>query len=187
MCLAVKKSKSKQWFTVVAPDMFGGKEIGTTLTFTPENLVGKTISLSAVELTNDIGKYYLKLNFKINKVEDNNALTEFVGSECMNDYVSRMVIRHVRRIDTVQKLVTKDGVNVAIKSLATISKKATSSVEVRFREFISDILKRMVENLTLEDFIRKMIANEIKMKVLKECRKIYPVRNFEVRKTEIMR
>lgn len=185
--MAVKKAKSKQWFTVVAPRMFGEKEIGTTLTFSPESLIGKSISLSAVELTNDISKYYLKLNFKIDKVEGNRALTEFYGSECMQDYISRMVVRRVRRIDTVQNLATKDGVKIRVKSLATISKKATSSVEVRFREFISKLLKELVESLTLEDFVKKMVANEIKIKVLKEGRKIYPVRNFEIRRTEVIR
>lgn len=184
--MAVKKSKAKQWFKIIAPKMFDEKEIGTTLTFTPENLVGKTISLSAIELTNDMSKYYLKLNFKITKVEGDRALTAFYGFDCMHDYIARMVVRRVRRIDAVQNLVTKDGVKITVKSLATISKKATSSVEVKFRVFISDIMKNIVENLTLEDFVKRMIANEIKAKVLKEGRRIYPVRNFEIRKAELI-
>lgn len=184
--MAVKKAKAKQWFTVVAPKIFDEKEIGTTLTFTPENLIGKNISLSAIELTDDMSKYYLKLNFKITRLEGNRALTEFYGSECMNDYVSRMVVRHIRRIDTVQDLTTKDGVKIRVKTLATISKKATSSVEVKFREFVSTRMKDIVENLTFEDFVKKMIANEIKARVLKEGRRIYPVRNFEIRRTQLI-
>ncbi len=184
--MAVKKAKAKQWFKIIAPKMFGEKEIGTTLSFTPENLVGKNISLTAIELTNDMSKYYIKFNFKITRVDGDRALTEFYGSECMHDYVSRMVVRHIRRIDTVQKLVTKDGVKITVKTLATISKKATSSIEVKFREFISNMMKDIVKNLTLEDFVKKMIANEIKAKVLKECRRIYPVRNFEIRRTELI-
>ncbi len=183
--MAVKKAKAKQWFTLVAPKMFDEKEIGTTLTFTPENLVGKIVSLSAIELTNDMSKYYLKLNFKITKVEGNRALTEFHGSECMNDYISRMVVRHIRRIDTIQDLTTKDGVKMRVKTLATISKKATSSVEVKFREFVSKRMKDIVENMAFEDFVKKMVANEIKTKILREGRRIYPVRNFEIRRIQV--
>ena len=48
------------------------------------------------------------------------------------------------------------------------------------------MMKDIVKSLTLDDFVKKMLANEIKAKVLKECRKIYPVRNFEIRRTELI-
>ena len=43
-----------------------------------------------------------------------------------------------------------------------------------------------MQNLTLDDFIKGLMSDEIKNKVLKEARRIYPVRNFEIRKTEII-
>jgi small subunit ribosomal protein S3Ae len=167
--------------------MFGEKEIGKTPASEPENLINRVLSLSAVEFMDDFNKYHLKFNFRIVKLEGKKAITEFEGSECLQDYISRMVLRRVRRIDTIQDLITKDGIEIRVKSLATISKKATSTVEKTIRVVISELVKREVENMTLEDFIGYIISNELKTKILKEVRSIYPVRNFEIRKTEVIR
>jgi small subunit ribosomal protein S3Ae len=185
--LLAKKTKGKQWITIVAPKLFGEKDIGKTLISDPETLLNKTLSLSAIDLIDDIGKYHLKFKFRIIKVEENRAITAFEGSECLQDYISRMVLRRIRRIDSIQDLKTKDGVIMRVKVLATISKKATSTVEKTVRTFIHQLVKDEVEKSTLEQFMKRVISNEFKTKVLKESRRIYPIRNFEVRKTEILK
>ena len=184
--MAIKKSKGKEWITIVAPKFFGGKEIGKTLTAEPEKIVGRVLSLSAMDLIDDLNKYHLKFMFRIVKVEDNKAITEFKGSECMQDFISRMVLRRIRRIDVVQDIKMKDGVNVRIKVLATISKKATSSIEKAVRLFIHQLIKEDVERMTLEQLLNKIISNDLRAKVLKESKSIYPIRNFEIRRTEIL-
>lgn len=185
--LAVRKSKAKEWFTIIAPKIFDEKEIGRTLTTEPNSLIGRTLSLSAIELTNDFGKYYLKFGFRISRAEGNRAYTELTGLECMRDYVSRMVVRRVRRIDAVQDLTTRDNVKIRVKSLGIISRRSKSSIEIEIRNFISQMIKAEVEGSTLEEFIGKLIANDIKSKILGKGRRIYPIRNFEVRKIEISR
>lgn len=185
--MAVKKAKEKQWFAILAPKIFEEREIGKTLTMEPGNLLNRNVNISAIDLRNDLDRFYLKFKFKITKLAGNKALTEFDGSECMQDYISRMVLRRVRRIDTIQDLKTTDDVKLRVKCLTTISKKATSTVEKSVRVFISKLIKEEVESLTLNEFINKIISNELKTKVLKEGRKIYPIRNFEVRKTEVIR
>ncbi|MBI1978636.1 MAG: hypothetical protein HYS62_01075 [Candidatus Aenigmarchaeota archaeon] len=180
------KLKGKQWFKIISPKFFGEKEIGQTVAGVPDALIGKTINMSAIELTDDINKYYMTLKLKINSVNGDKASTEFVGSECMQDYISRMVLHRVRRIDTVQDLTTNDDVKIRIKGLTIIPKRAKSSIEVKVREFVAASIKKVVEDSTLEELLMKILANEIKNKILKEGRTIYPIRNFEVRKTEII-
>ena len=184
--MAVKKSKEKQWFAIIAPKVFDGKEIGKTLTLDPKNLLNRTIYVNAIDLKNDLSKYYLKFRFRIVKLEDDKALTAFDGSECMQDYISRMVLRRVRRIDTIQDLSTKDGVKIRVKSLTTISKKATSNVEKSVRVLISKLIKEEIEKISLSEFINMIMSGELKTKILKQGRKIYPVRNFEIRKIEVI-
>lgn len=179
------KIKGKQWVTIISPKIFGEKEIGQTLTSTPDGLVGKRVVLSAVELMNDMNKYYLKFKFKVKSVTGNKAYTEFDGSECLQDYISRMVLRRVRRIDSVQDLVTKDNIKVRVKGLTIVSKRVKSSLEKKIREYISELIKSMIESYTSEKLIEKFVSNEIKNNVIKEARKIYPIRNFEIRKIEV--
>ena len=182
--LVKKKAKTKEWYTIISPKMFGEKEIGKTFAGEPETLVGRKIYLSALDLTNNINKYYLKFSFKISKVDGNKTFTEFYGSECLQDYISRMVVRRVRRIDTVQDLTTKDGIKLRVKGIAVISRRAKSSIEVSISNRIKEVLKQEVEKTERDKLVEEILSDELRMKVLTETRKIYPVRNFEIRKIE---
>ena len=181
-----KKSKDKKWYTILAPKMFGNVEIGQTSTVDPDLLIGRKIDVSLMNLINDFKKYYMKFRFKIVSVDDGNAHTEFDGSECLSDYVSRTVIRYSRRIDTVQDLVTKDGVKVRVKSLAIIRGRVKSSIKTSVRNAVREIIKDEVEGATLEGLIRGIISDSIKRDVLKEAGKVHPVKTFEIRKTEVL-
>ena len=180
------KLKGKQWFTILTPKYFGEREIGKTISATSEALVGKTVNISAVEVTNDINKYYLKLKFKINSVNSDKAFTQFYGSECLQDYISRMVLHRIRRIDSIQDLTTSDKIKIRVKGLTIVSKRVKSSIAVKIREFVSAVVKKQVEESTLEELLQNILSNELKNKILKEGRRIYPIRNFEVRKTEVI-
>ncbi|MEM5801779.1 MAG: 30S ribosomal protein S3ae [Candidatus Aenigmatarchaeota archaeon] len=180
----IKKAKAKEWFTIISPDFFGRKEIGKTLSSDPQLLIGRRISVSAVELTNDINKYYIKLIFKITQVDGKTALTEFDGSECLRDYISRMVVRRVRRVDTIQDLITKDGKKIRVKGIAIIPRRVKSSIQRAIANKIKEMISNLVSNTTLQDFVLKMLSDEFKNRVIQEARKIYPVRHFEFRKIE---
>lgn len=184
--MLAKKSKGKKWYTILSPKMFGKVEIGQTSTADPDLLIGRKINVSLMTLINDFKKYYMKFKFKIVSVDNSNALTEFNGSECLNDYVSRLVLRRSRRVDTIQNLVTKDGVNIRVKGLAIIRGRAKSSIQGNVRNSVRETIKEEVEHATLEDFIRGIISDNIKHNVLREARKIHPVKIFEIRKTEVL-
>lgn len=181
-----KKAKGKKWFTIIAPKVFGERELAKTMAVDQELLVGRRIVVSLIELTNDFSKYHMKFFFRIKKVEGEKAFTEFDGSECLRDYISRMVIRRVRRVDTVQGLKTKDDKVIIVKGLTVLSRKIKSNVKKIIRKSVAEAIKAEVENSTLDEFINNIISNEMKNKILKENRKIYPIRNFEIRKTEVI-
>ncbi len=185
--MAVKKAKAKEWFTIIAPPMFEEREIGKTMTSDPNTLIGRRITTSMMELSTDVSKYYIKFFFRISKINGNKAIADFDGSECLRDYISRMVLRRVRRIDTVQDLKTKDGIGIRVKGLAVISKKMKTSISKVMRSEIKEMIKDEVEKSTLEELVQNIISDEIKNKIFQSARKIYPVRNFEIRKTEIIR
>lgn len=181
-----KKAKRKEWFTIIAPKIFGEKEIGRTIVSDAASLIGRKVVVNLVDLTDDFSKYYLKLSFKISKLEGDKAFTKFDGSECLRDYISRMVLRRTRRVDTIQDLATKDGIKIRIKTLTIVPRRIKSSIQATIRNNIREMVKSEVENSTLEQFIKSMLSDEFKNKVLKQARKVYPVRNFEIRKTEIV-
>ncbi|MEM5829252.1 MAG: hypothetical protein QW040_00620 [Candidatus Aenigmatarchaeota archaeon] len=179
-----KKAKTKETYTIILPKIFGEKEIGVTFVSDPNLLIGRKIIINALEVSDNMNKYYLKILFRINRVEGNKAFTEFYGTECTQDYISRMVVRRVRRIDVIQDVVTKDKVKLRIKSLCVVSRKAKSSVQKNIHKKIEEVIKREIEGMNLDDFVRSLISDEIKMRIIAEVKKIYPVKNFEIRKIE---
>jgi len=184
--MATKKSKAKEWYPILAPKLFENKEIGRAMVTEPEQLIGRKVNVSLLELMNNFNKFYLKFTFKITKVNGTNAYADFVGSEVMRDYISRMVLKRVRRIDTVQNLETKDGRKVKVKSIAIISKKVKSSMEKIIRSQINEGLKREISDVNFDDFVIMLTTDELKGIILREARRIYPVRNFEIRKIEVL-
>jgi small subunit ribosomal protein S3Ae len=181
----VKKDKEKQWYAIVAPKMFDGVELGRTPTNDPKTLIGRKVSVNLMTLVNDFRKYYMKFVFKIVSIEGEKAITEFSESECMRDYISRLVVKWSRRIDTVQDLVTKDGVNVRVKCIAVIQRRIKSSIKTAVRNEIKESVKSEVERSTLEQLIEGIISDSIKKHVLSNSQKIYPMRKLEIRRTEV--
>ena len=165
--MAAKRGKRKNWFTILAPNFFNRIELGKTLSTDPENLIGRKVSASLMDLTNNFSKYYMKFSFKIKNVQDDKAITEFDGSECLRDYISRMVLRRMTRIDTIQDLMTKDNVKIRVKGLAVIRGRVKSSVKATIRSKIKGLIKDEVENSSLENFIENIISDKLKNKILK--------------------
>jgi len=184
--MVTKKAKAKEWYTLIAPKVFEEKEIGKTFVDDPGKLIGRRITLNMIELTNEFDKFYVKISFRIMRVDGKKAYTEFDGSECLRDYISRMVVRRIRRIDAIQDLVLKDGNKIRFKGLAIVPRRIKSSIQVKIRNKIKELVKEYVESISLEDFIRELIKDEMKYKILREIRTTYPVRNFEVRKVEML-
>ena len=180
------KAKAKTWYSIISPKLFEEVEMGKTMASDPDKLVGRRIKISLLELTNNYSKFYVKFIFRIKRVEGTKAYADFDGSEVMQDYISRMILRRVRRIDTVQDLQTKDGVKIRIKGIAVISRRIKSSIISRIRNQIREMMQDEVQNSNFEDFVDKVITDEIKGKILRTTRQTYPVRNFEIRKTELL-
>ncbi len=183
--MPAKKTKTKEWYSIIAPKMFDEREIGKTMLSDPDNLVGRKINLSVLELTNDFSKYYMKISFQVEKVDEKKAYTTFAGTEVMRDYISRLVLRRVRRIDNVENISTKDGKKLVVKSVAIVPRRIKSSIQKVIREEIKKMVKEEVGNETLEEFVNDTISDQLKNKILKHVRRIYPVRTFEIRKVEV--
>ena len=182
--MPAKKAKTKEWYSIIAPKMFDEREIGKTMISDPDNLVGRKVNLSVLELTDDFSKYYMKISFQVDKVDEKKAYTTFTGTEVMRDYISRLVLRRVRRIDNVENVTTKDGFKVVVKTVAIVPRRIKSSIQKVIRVEIKAMVKEDVEKISLEEFVQSVLSDELKNKILRRIRRIYPVRTFEIRKVE---
>jgi ribosomal protein S3AE len=180
-----KKIKGKDWYTIIAPKFFQEKVLGETPGDDVKKVIGRTVEVPLVLLTNDMGKYYLKAKMKIIKIEGSKAFTELAGLECLRDHISRMIRHRVTRIDIVQRLETKDGKKIAVKSIVVTNRRVTRGLEKDIKKFVEEVIASSVKESSLDEFVTKILKDIIKQKVLKEGSKIYPLRFFEIRKLEV--
>ncbi len=183
--MAKEKWKGKAWYEIRAPDFFKGKVIGETTAMDPNLIKGRIIETSLVELVSDPSKYYIKLFFKVTDVDGTKANTKFFGHVCTKDYVARIVQIRTSRIDTNDVIKLADG-KIRVKAIAITNRKIKVSLKSTIRKTVSEVIKKEISKMTIEDFVKSMIEGNVQQKIRKDMNKVYPLRFFEFRKTEVV-
>jgi small subunit ribosomal protein S3Ae len=179
-----KSKKVKVWLKLITPEFLGRKEVGEIPANEPEVAKGRRVILSAIDVLGDFNKYYLKFIFKIGEVDSQNAYLFFDGLECTRDYIARMIRRRVDRTDLIVDKVTKDNIKLRIKTI-TVTRRVPRSIKTKIRKMINEFLSKEISNLTMDEFILKIVSEDLKNSIIKEISKVYPIRHFEFRKIEV--
>src|SRR3989338_1138623 len=178
-----KSLKGKVWVKILAPKFFEEKSLGETLAGEPEQVFYRTIETGAFEFGNP-EKFYYKLFFKVAEVNGNIARTVFFGHDCSRDFLARVVHYNSTRIDTNQIVQLKDG-KLRIKTVAITARPVSKTIEKIVREKISESVKNL-SGLSVEEFSKKIISDEIQQSIRSAVNKIYPLRTLEFRKSEVL-
>ncbi|MCJ2513318.1 MAG: 30S ribosomal protein S3ae [Candidatus Thermoplasmatota archaeon] len=181
------KWKAKTWYNILAPSSFDKITIADTLSDNPNKLINRVTEVSLQDLTNDFRKSHIKLFFKINKIEDTNALTQFIGHELTSDYLRRMIRRKRSKIDGVYDVTTIDGAVIRVKPFATTDKRIQNSQRKVVRETMKQTIYNQSKTSTLSEFIQFIIDGKLGSEVYKKCKKLYPVKRVEVNKTQVLK
>ena len=180
-----RKRKEKEWYTVLAPQMFGKAKIAETPADDPEKLMGRNVEVSLQELTNDFAKSHIKLKFKIVNTKGLEANTVFVGHSLTTDYVKRMSRKHRSKVDGVFDVKTKDGVLVRLKPSALAGKRIQTSQKRAIRAILKETMEKEAKGRTFEQFIKFMLDGDLGKEAYRLSKKIYPIKRVEVYKSEI--
>ncbi len=176
----------KLWYEILAPAQFGEKPIGESLAAEPKQLIGRVVKLALSDLGNEFQKFYIKLVLKVVDVEGTRAKTQIVGHDCMYERIYRMVQRRARRVDCIQDTKTKDGRKLRVKTVLIIPRRVGTSIKDSVRARLREVVDKEVSALTFEEFINAIINDKIQQSVRAECKKIYPIGQVEVRKSELL-
>jgi len=181
-----RKKKAKEWYTVLAPQMFGKAKVAETIADEPEKTIGRNIEVSLQDLTNDFSKSHIKLTFKIVETKGHESHTIFMGHSLTADYVKRMSRRHRAKVDAVFKVETKDGVRMRLKPSALAGKRLQSSQKRAIRSIIIEAMQKEASSHRFTSFVKLMLDGELGKLAYKDSKAIYPVKRVEVYKSEIM-
>ncbi|MDH7506415.1 MAG: 30S ribosomal protein S3ae [Candidatus Thermoplasmatota archaeon] len=177
--------KSKSWYNILAPPSFDNITVAETLADNAEGLINRVTEVSLQDITNDFRKSHITLFFKINKVEEKNAHTEFIGHTLTSDYLRRMIRRRKSKIDGVFDVTTRDGAVIRVKPFATTEKRIQSSQKKVIREAMKKTIFDIAKANTMSDFIKIILDGRMGSEIYKNCKKLYPVKRIEIYKTEV--
>jgi small subunit ribosomal protein S3Ae len=186
--LAVTKTegwKAKQWYNLVAPEMFGKVNIGETVADVPEKLIGRVIEVTLGELTNDLSKQNIKLLLKVDSVGGDSAYTKFTGHQLTQDYLRSLIKRSTSNIETNVSALTKDGYTVRVKPSCYTIKRARANQVKAIRSIMNSVITSRAREMDMEQFVQEIVTGKLSASIYHDVKPIYPLRRVEVRKTEI--
>ncbi len=178
--------RAKNWYNVLAPPSFDNVTIADTLTDNPDNLINRVTGVSLQDLTNDFRKSHITIFFKVSKIEETNAHTQFAGHSLTSDYLRRMIRRRRSKIEGVYDVTTRDGAILRVKPFATTDKRIQNSQRKVVREAMKKTITDSAKTNTLSEFVKDILDGRVGSDIYKNCKKLYPVKRVEIYKTEVI-
>jgi small subunit ribosomal protein S3Ae len=177
--------KAKGWFKVHVPDNLGKAYIGDTIANDAESVVGRVMTATLGEITNDYAKQHMKMSFKIATVTGDSAYTEFVGHEVTRDYLRSLVKRRSSRIDCIVPVTTKDNKKVRLTICCYTFARANISQEHAIRSAIAQAVAVQAQAWDLNTLLNGIVTGEISRDLFKAVKTIYPTRRVEIIKSRV--
>ncbi len=177
------KWKEKSWYTIVAPNYLGEKEIAISPAYDDNGMIGRKVEVPVSEFTGNFKKASTKAIFKVIACQGRKCSTIFIGHSVSDDFIKRMVRRRKERIDIVRNVSTKDGYNMSVKTVVVTDGKLTNTKRIEIRRTLEQFLDEHSKDMPYEDFTRYLIGDEIYNDMVSSTRDVYPIRKLEIRKS----
>ena len=177
----VVKLKKKQWYPIIAPKQFEEVVLGETLVAEPQQMLGRTLSHSLMNLTNDVKRQNVNIHFKIVEVENNRAKTNIIGYEIVPSSIKRFVRRNSLKADLSFNCETSDNVLLRVKPLVITRANIKGSVAAKLRNNIIAFLTKTIKKMTYEEALNDLILHKLQNLMKSAFNKIYPLKACEIR------
>jgi len=155
-----KKIKKKKWYPILANATFNNYEIGETIAESANSMIGKSVSVSLMALTQDMKTQNTKLRFKIKEAKDEKLYTDLVGYEIVTSSLKRLVHKNKDKIDDSFILTTKDNVKIRVKPFIVTKSSTNRSVLKALRkqayESLADAASKNTYDALLENILKEV-------------------------------
>ena len=133
------KGKRKTWFKVLAPKLFGEKEIGESYLGSSEKSVGRLLKVNLRELTGNSKDQNVYVDLEISSVDGSTLKTSTTGFKLTAAFVKRLVRKNADKVDDFFILKTKEGKEVILKLLVITKNKVQRSVKTELRKKLKEL------------------------------------------------
>ncbi|MBS3815194.1 MAG: 30S ribosomal protein S3ae [Hadesarchaea archaeon] len=178
--------RSKEWYEIVAPEMFGSQKIGETMASEPEQVKGRVLEITLRDLIDDYSKSHVKLYFKVKEIDDHKAITEFAGHDMARGYIRSQIRRRASKIDCVTDVTTSNNRKLRINAIAVTLRRVQSSHKNSIRSKMEETIQERARKLDFDQFVQEVSLGKLASDIYKRVKEICPVRRVEVKKSKLL-
>ena len=175
------KVKKKIWCKVISPKIFGNKEVGESYLTVPESAIGRKLSVSLRDLTNNVKDQNVQIILQVNKVTGTLLNTSLFGYQMTPAYVKRLVRKNTARLDDYFEFKTKGGKKVILKTLMVTFGKGQRSTKAVLRKELQKYLDEEIQKLSFDFFVSNLINFRIQSTIKKKLNKVFPLKEVAIR------
>lgn len=177
--------KTKKWYDIQSPFVFGSRKIGETVSTDDQSLIGRTTKLSLMIVTGDVKKQSIIGTFEIMDVKNGVANTRVKQLEIAPSSVKRMIRKGKERIDMSMVCATKDNFVVRIKPLLITRGRTGGTTLTSIRKMVDAALRYEASKISYDQLISDIITGKLQKSVRFRLNKIYPLKSAEIRAIEL--
>lgn len=183
----VDKWKSKQWYTVLAPQSFDSKEIAEIVSSDEENVKNRVLPLTLAEVTGQPSQaaIFTTLRFRIGEVKGRSAHTRLIGHEISPAYIRTLSRRNRSIINAVHDIKTKDDQTVRVKILAITGSEVSQNTKKNLFHAVMEELKKVGAEHSTDQLMQEIIFGKFASRLFNRLKQITMMRRVEVRKSEL--
>lgn len=175
----------KDWYNVLAPTLFNEADVGEILAADAKELVGRTITTTVYDLTQDERKAHMKLTLEITNTDGKSCHTKINAFLLDTSYLRSLIRRRASKVEAVINVETKDGVKIRVKPLVVTFQKSNTSQKEKIRSVLIKRITELGREQAFEAFLLEIISDKIPKILKDEIRKIYPIKNVEIRRIDL--
>jgi small subunit ribosomal protein S3Ae len=183
----VLKKKKKKWFSVYAKGSFQDKLIGEIPVEDHNTLKDRKISINLMNLTGDIKKQNINLQFLIDSFEENKATAKIISYRLNPGFIKRIVRRDKNKVDDSFTVKTTEGLVVRIKTLFITNAKTKRSIRSELVRASRRYMKDHVASVSFDQLISEAIEYHLQKTLKDVMHKVLPVKNAEIRVIELQK
>ena len=178
--MAKTKVLKKEWYPILAPKIFHNTVLGETHVYEPQQMIGKGVTANLMNLTNDVKRQNINLNFEVFDVQNGKAFTKVIGYYMVQSSIKRMIRRNINKISMSFLCKTSDNKHLQIKPLLITRSATTNSVATKIRRNTQDFVIRYVSSVSYDNLLNDMINHKLQISLKRTMSKIYPLRVCEI-------
>ncbi|MEK6826368.1 MAG: hypothetical protein AABX08_03660 [Nanoarchaeota archaeon] len=183
----ITKKRKKSWVKIIAPREFRNAELGESLVYSPQDLIGKRLNVNLSTLIGDMRKQNTNILFKIEEIKGSQAIANIISFEILPAHIKRMVRTLKDRIDDSFVVSSKDHPKIRIKPFVLTKAKTSNSILTLIRKRTREEVTKIASKSTFAEFTIEVISGQLKKQLKQELNKIYPITIFEIRKIELLK